>query len=87
MRRTAGPISRMGTWWSMAGGSLAETKCCSQELAALVEHALLDDLIRPCLQRRRDREAEGLGGIEVDDQVKLGRLLDREIARICTSED
>ena len=43
---------------------------------------LLNDLIRPQQQRRRDGEAEGLRGLEVDDQFKLGRLLDRQIARI-----
>ena len=29
--------------------------------------ALLDHLIRPLQERRRDRQAEGLGGLEVDD--------------------
>jgi hypothetical protein len=33
--------------------------CCLEELAALVEHALLDDLVRPQQQRLRDREAQG----------------------------
>jgi hypothetical protein len=33
------PITRMGTWWRMAGGSLADECCCVEELAALVEHA------------------------------------------------
>src|SRR5262245_22357326 len=31
----------------------------------------LYDLIRPQQQRRRDREAEGLGGLEVDDELAL----------------
>jgi len=30
-------------------------------------HASLDHLIRPLQERRRDRQAEGLGGLEVDD--------------------
>jgi|GraSoiStandDraft_35_1057300.scaffolds.fasta_scaffold277663_2 hypothetical protein len=37
-RTTANPISRMGTSKGMAGWSLAN-ECCSDELAALVEHA------------------------------------------------
>src|ERR1700730_10465866 len=41
---------------------------------------LLDHLIRPLQERRRDREAEGLGGLEVDHQLELGRLLDGEVA-------
>src|SRR5437016_393835 len=38
--------------------------------------ALLDDLVRPPQHRLRDRQAERLGGLEVDDQLELGRLLD-----------
>jgi hypothetical protein len=34
-------------------------ECCPQELAALVEHALFDDLVRPRQHRLRDRQAEG----------------------------
>ena len=41
------------------------------------EDGLLDHLIRPLQERRRHREAEGLGGLEVDDQVEYGRFLDR----------
>ena len=37
-----------------------EAEGCSQELAALVEHGLLDDLVRPLEQRLRDGEAERL---------------------------
>jgi len=37
---------------------------------------LLNHLIRPRQQRRRDREAEGLGGLEVDREKELGRSLD-----------
>src|SRR5262249_56018968 len=44
----------------------------------------LDHLIRPRQQRRRDRQAERLGGLEVDDQLELGRLLDWEIGRVRT---
>src|SRR5216683_3153549 len=35
----------------------------------------LDHPIRPLQERRRDRQAEGLGGLEVDDQVELDRGL------------
>jgi len=42
---------------------------------------LLDDLVRSQEHRLRDREPEGLGGLEVDDQFELGRLLDRESQR------
>ena len=48
-----------------------ESECCSEELAALVEHALLDDLARLEEHRLRDCQAEGLGGLEVDHQLDL----------------
>ncbi len=32
-------------------------------------HSLLDHLIRPLQERRRDRQAEGLGGLQVDDEL------------------
>jgi hypothetical protein len=35
--------------------------------AALVEHALVDDLVGPQQERLRDRQAQGLGSLEIDD--------------------
>ena len=49
--------------------------------------APLDHLIRPQQQRRRDRQAERLGGLEVDDQLELGRLLDGEVGGLRALED
>jgi len=40
---------------------------------------LRDLLIRPRKLRERDREGEGLGGLEVANQLELGGLLDGEI--------
>jgi hypothetical protein len=37
---------------------------------------LLDHLVRSKPHERRDREPEGLGRLEVEDQLKLHRLLD-----------
>src|SRR5215472_1506448 len=42
--------------------------------------SLLDHLIRPQEERLRDRQSEGLGGLEVDDELELGGLLYREVA-------
>jgi hypothetical protein len=53
----------------------------AEAAAAGVEfhQVLLDHLIRPRQQRRRDREAEGLGGLEIDDEFERRGLLDREV--------
>src|SRR6185436_19965737 len=49
--------------------------------------ALLDYLIRAREHRRRDREPKSLGGLEVDDQLELSRLQDRQLRRRSTLED
>src|SRR6266436_252331 len=49
--------------------------------------ASLDHLIRPPQQRRWDRQAEGLRGLEVDDQLELRRLLDWEVGRLGSLEN
>jgi hypothetical protein len=43
-----------------------ESECRNEQSAALVEHGLLDDLIRPLQYRLRDREPERFGGLEVN---------------------
>src|SRR5262245_18501244 len=48
---------------------------------------LLNDLIRPQQQRRRDGEAEGFGRLEIDDESKLGWLLYRQISGLRALEN
>jgi hypothetical protein len=60
---------------------------CSQKLAALVEHALLDHLVGSHQNRVRDRQPERLGCPEVDDQLELRGLLDREVGGLGALED
>src|SRR5260370_1709232 len=48
---------------------------------------LLNHLIRPLQERRRERQAEGLGGLEIDDEFELGRLLDGKVAGLGTLDD
>jgi hypothetical protein len=45
------------------------------------QHVLLDDLIRAHQHRRRDRQPERFGGLEVDRQLELGRQLNRQVPR------
>src|SRR4029450_10450957 len=47
----------------------------------------LYDLIRPRQQRRRDREAEGLGGLEVDHELELRGQLDGQVRGLGTLQD
>src|SRR6202795_1982260 len=47
----------------------------------------LDDLIRPPQHRLREGQAEGPGGLEVDDQLELRRLLDGQVAGLGALEN
>src|SRR5262249_2681672 len=37
--------------------------------------------------RRRDREAEGFGGLEIDDELELGGVLDGKLRRLGAVQD
>jgi hypothetical protein len=39
----------------------------------------MDDLVRPQQHGLGDRETERFGGLEIDHQLELGGLLDREV--------
>src|SRR5262245_4876930 len=47
----------------------------------------LDYLLRPRKDRRRDREAERLRGLQVDDEVELRGLLDGQVGRLHPAKD
>ena len=47
----------------------------------------LDHLIRPIQHRLRDRQADLLGRLEIDHQLELRRLLDRQIGRLGSLQD
>src|SRR5262249_56047234 len=53
----------------------------------LIIAVLFDHLVGGRKQRWRHGEAERLGSRGVDDQLKLGRLLNREIARLLSLEN
>jgi hypothetical protein len=49
--------------------------------------ASFDHFVGARQQRRRHGDAERPGGLEVDDQLNLGWLLDRQIRRFCAFKD
>ena len=51
------------------------------------QRSLFDDLIRPRQHLGRNRQADLLGGLEVDDELELRRLLDRQVSGLCTLQD
>jgi len=60
--------------------SLLGVKWCAGSIAAgKRDGSLLDQLIRPPQHRRGNGQAEGLRGLEVDDQVELRGLLHGEL--------
>src|SRR5438445_725287 len=48
---------------------------------------LLDDPVGPQQERRRDRQAERLGGLKINDELQFGGLLDGEIRGLGALED
>jgi hypothetical protein len=60
-----------------------EADSSTQELAALVEHALLDYLVRPQEHGPRDRQPERLSSLQIDHQLELSGLLNGEVAWLC----
>jgi hypothetical protein len=52
-------------------------ECVQAASSSGITSDLFDHVIRPVQERLRDREAKGLGGLEVDDQFDLRRLLYR----------
>ena len=66
---------------------MGEPDGCLEELASLVEHGLLDHLIRPSEHWRRDLQTERLRRLEVDHQFELGWLLDGKVSGLGALED
>jgi hypothetical protein len=57
------------------------------ELAALVEHVLLDHLVRLQQQRLRNGQPQCFSRLEVDDQLEFCGLLDGQVTRLGAPED
>jgi hypothetical protein len=51
---------------------------------AVIRAVSLDHAVRAEKHRLRNRDAEGVGGLEVDDQLGLRRLFDGQVAGLRT---
>src|SRR5262249_9724877 len=69
--------------------TLATTPHRTQEYVGPLKRggASLNELVGSQQKRLRDRQAERLRCLEVDDQIELGRLLDRQIGGLGPLED
>ena len=56
-------------------------------MSALCHISLFDHQIGAAKQRKRDGNAEGLGGFQINDQVDLGGLLNWKIGRLLSLEN
>src|SRR5262249_50391633 len=72
-------LLRLSGEWRCEHGSEA-----SHERAAV---HLFDYLVRPRQQRGRDGEAEGLGGLDVNDELELRWLLNRNICWLDSAQN
>src|SRR5438046_2159198 len=75
------PLGDHGPWHLRAGGGAVHSiriglMQCSKRAS------LFDHLVRTEQQRRWYCEADRVGGFHVDDQLEVGRLIDRDIARL-----
>src|SRR5689334_10553138 len=82
------PRARMDGWWT-AAARIALSSSNLQTRGAQLRTVLtdppfswIDHLVRPLQERRRDRQAEGSRGLEVDQQIELGRLRDGKVCRL-----
>src|SRR5215831_1985512 len=57
------------------------------DTSQLPYHSLLDHLVRLQQHARRDREPEGLGRLQVEDELKLHRLLDGQVGGLGAFEE
>src|SRR3954453_4302921 len=62
-------------------------KCQSRHLAPQQNRPLLDHLVGAAEQRQRHVEAERLGGPEIEDQLDLRGLLDRQVSGLLALEN
>jgi hypothetical protein len=65
----------------------AACRRASEHTPAAEDGVSFDDLVGACKNRLRDCQAERVGGVQIDDQLEFGRLLDRQIGGFGAVED
>src|SRR5262249_28632316 len=71
-------------------GQIAEMSACPLSATSGCEQMQQGDpysITSSARARLRHGQAEGLGGLEIDDELEPGRQLDRQLARLGTIED
>src|SRR5438445_4200816 len=68
-------------------GAPGEAECRDEEPSTLIEHGLVDHLVRPQEQRSWDCEPQRFGGLHVDDQLELPGLLNGKISGLRALQD
>src|SRR6266545_5721924 len=80
-------VVAVGAWASGAAALGRSSGAASLRDFGVSRDLSLDDLIRPHQHRLRDRQPEGLRGLQVDHQLELGGLLDGQVGRLRSSQD
>src|SRR5262249_48373441 len=75
----------------LAGGNALKawglTRSVNGAVRIVQRRVLLDHLVRPVEHRLRNRQANRFRGFEIYPQLKLARLLNRQVSRLGSLED
>src|SRR5690242_9654423 len=84
---TVSPIATSMVWPLSPSSTVLGKPILRAENKFAPRRWLFDDLVGAKQERIGHLESDGFGGLEVDAQIELGRLLDRQVARLGALED